>query len=387
VLTNGGSEVNMSNTQATIEKMLSEAQVHINGSQPWDIQIHNPKVYQRILHEPSVGAGESYMDSWWDCDHLDELFYRITRYLEPKNIYKASTLLGVLIKHFFTNQQSKLRSLRVAKQHYDLGNDLYQPMLGETMAYTCGYWRNATTLDEAQNAKYDLVCRKLELQPGERVLELGCGWGGFAKFAAENYGVSVTAVNISQEQMKYAREKSEGLPIEYVTTDYRNVEAYNPKGIKFDKVASIGMCEHVGHRNYRRFIKIAHNNLKESGLFLMHTIGKNRTVHFADPWIRKYIFPHGMLPSIKQIAGACESLFIVEDLHNFGADYDKTLMAWFENFNQHWPELKDKYGERFYRMWKYYLLSCAGGFRSRSIQLWQFVLSPKGKVNGYASIR
>lgn len=377
----------MSDYRANIEKILLGAHVRINGDRPWDIKIHNSKAYHRIIHEPSLGAGESYMDAWWDCDRLDELFFRITRYLDPKNIYKASTLISVLIKNFFTNQQSRLRSLKVAKQHYDLGNDLYESMLGETMAYTCGYWRNAKTLDEAQRAKYDLVCRKLELQPGERVLELGCGWGGFAKFAAENYGVFVTAVNISQEQMKYAKEKCQGLPIDFVITDYRNVKAYNPRNSKFDKVASIGMCEHVGHRNYRRFIKIARDNLKESGLFLIHTIGKNRSIHFADPWIRKYIFPNGMLPSIKQISGSCENLFVVEDLHNFGTDYDKTLMAWFDNFNQHWLELKKKYGERFYRMWKYYLLSCAGGFRSRSIQLWQFVLSPKGKVSGYFSIR
>lgn len=377
----------MSDYRAMIEKMLAGVEVRINGDQPWDIEIHNPQAYQRILHDPSLGAGESYMDAWWDCKHLDELFFRITRHLDPRKIYKASTLVGFLIKHFFSNQQSKLRSLRVAKQHYDLGNDLYELMLGESMAYTCGYWRDATTLDEAQNAKYDLVCKKLQLQAGERILELGCGWGGFAKFAAEHYKVSVTAVNISQQQMEYAQEKCRGLPIDFVITDYRNVEKYNPNGIKFDKVASIGMCEHVGHRNYRDFIKIAHANLSESGLFLMHTIGKNRTVHFADPWIRKYIFPQGMLPSIKQVAGACENLFVVEDLHNFGADYDKTLMAWFDNFNRHWSQLKEKYGERFYRMWKYYLLSCAGGFRSRSIQLWQFVLSPQGKINGYRSIR
>ena len=226
----------MSDYRVMVEKMLAGVEVHINGNQPWDIKIHNPQAYQRILHDPSLGAGESYMDAWWDCERLDELFFRITRYLNPRKIYKASTLISFLIKHFFSNQQSKLRSLRVAKQHYDLGNDLYELMLGETMAYTCGYWRDAATLDQAQNAKYDLVCKKLQLQPGERVLELGCGWGGFAKFAAEHYKVSVTAVNISQQQMKYAQEKCRGLPIDFVITDYRNIEKYNPNGIKFDKI-------------------------------------------------------------------------------------------------------------------------------------------------------
>jgi cyclopropane-fatty-acyl-phospholipid synthase len=368
-------------------KLIADAGVNIGGNQPWDIQIHNPQVFEKIMREPSLGAGESYLDGWWDCQQLDELFFRITRYLEPKNIYKLSTIIWALIKYYLINQQSRLRSVIVAKKHYDLGNDLYQAMLGETMAYTCGYWRDATTLDEAQYAKYDLICKKLELEPGEKILELGCGWGGFAKFAAEKYQVAVTAVNVSVEQMKFAKTNCKDLPVNLHVTDYRNVAVYNPNHIKFDKVVSIGMCEHVGEKNYRHFLKIAHDNLKETGLFLMHTIGKDRTTHFADPWIRKYIFPNGMLPSIKQIAAKMEGLFVLEDLHNFGIDYDKTLMAWFDNFNKHWSELKSQYDERFYRMWKYYLLSCAGGFRSRSMQLWQFVMSPKGKLNGYRSVR
>lgn len=370
-----------------LEKLIADAGISIGGNQPWDIKIHHANTVEKILREPSLGAGESYVDGWWDCQALDELFFRITRYLDPRVIYKTSTIIFSLIKDFLINQQSRFRSDIVAKKHYNLGNDLYQAMLGKTMAYTCGYWREAATLDEAQYAKYDLICKKLELQPGEKILELGCGWGGFAKFAAEKYQVAVTAVNVSTEQMKFAKTACKDLPVDLYVTDYRDVATYNPNHLKFDKVVSIGMCEHVGTKNYRRFLKIARDNLKETGLFLMHTIGKDLSINFADPWIRKYIFPNGMLPSIKQIASNMEGLFVLEDLHNFGADYDKTLMAWFDNFNQHWPELKSRYGERFYRMWKYYLLSCAGGFRSRSMQLWQFVMSPKGKLNGYRSIR
>ena len=370
-----------------IAQLLTTAEVNINGSHPWDIIIHHANTYQRIWTNPSLGTGESYMDGWWDCNQLDELFFRITRYLDPKNIYKLSDFAKIILKHVLINEQSLFRAKKVAQQHYDLDNHLYQLMLGTSMGYTCGYWKEANTLDEAQFNKYDLVCKKLALQPGEKVLELGCGWGGFSKFAAEHYQVHMTAVNISIQQMKYAKKICQGLPVNLFTTDYRNVTTYNPKGIKFDKIVSIGMCEHVGHKNYRKFIKIARENLKEDGLFLMHTIGKNRTISFADPWIRKYIFPNGMLPSVKQIAAAIENQFVLEDLHNFGADYDKTLMAWYDNFERHWPELKHVYDDRFYRMWKYYLLACAGGFRSRSMQLWQFVMSPKGKLRGYHSVR
>lgn len=380
-------EKNMKHNTQEIEKILSLCDVKLNGNREWDLKINNDTAIKRMLHEPSIGSGESYMDGWWDCARLDEFFFRITRDLDLKHVYKIRTFIAFFIKHYLFNQQSILRSKKVAKEHYDLGNDLYEAMLGETMAYTCGYWHKATTLDEAQYAKYDLICKKVNLQPNQHILELGCGWGGFAKYAAKNYGVKITAVNISQEQMNFAQENKQDLPIDYITADYRNINKYNPQQIKFDHVISIGMCEHVGHRNYKRFMHIANQNLSENGLFLMHTIGKNNTVNFADPWIQKYIFPHGMLPSVKQIATASEPFFVMEDMHNFGADYDKTLMAWFDNFEKHWPALKEKYGERFYRMWKYYLLSCAGAFRSRNIQLWQYVFSPKGVLNGYHSIR
>lgn len=377
----------MSKYRSLIENILAQAGISVNGENPWDMKISDSKVFKQIWRDPSLATGETYMEKRWDSDQLDEMFYRLTRHIEPEKIYSLSTFISFLVKHYICNQQSPFRSQKVAKKHYDLGNDLYQAMLGETMAYTCGYWDKAETLDQAQQAKYDLVCRKVELQPGDKVLELGCGWGSFAKYAAEKYQVEVTAVNISKQQMAFAKDSCKGLPIKLFTTDYRNQKIYNPQAIQFDKVVSIGMCEHVGYRNYKRFIKIARQNLKEDGLFLMHTIGKNRSVNFADPWIRKYIFPSGMLPSVKQIAAASEECFVMEDLHNFGNDYDKTLMAWFNNFEQHWPALKEKYDDRFYRMWKYYLLTCAGAFRARSMQLWQYVFSPKGKFNGYRSIR
>jgi len=286
-----------------------------------------------------------------------------------------------MLKAKLINEQTKERSLIVGEQHYDLGNDLYELMLDNYMIYSCGYWKNATNLNEAQEAKLDLICRKLRLKPGMTVLDIGCGWGGFAKYAAEHYDVKVTGVTISKEQAKYAQEFCKGLPVTILVKDYRDVKE------AFDRVVSIGMFEHVGYKNYREFMEVSNHCLKDNGLSLLHTIGSNTTVTSGDPWILKYIFPNSMLPSICQIANAFEGLFIMEDWHNFGADYDKTLMAWHERFTKNWDKVKEKYGERFYRMWNYYLLSCAALFRARQAQLWQIVLSKKGVPGGYKSIR
>lgn len=373
--------------QSNIQKHLESIDIQINGSRPWDIHVHDPRFYKRVLREPSLGLGESYMDGWWDCQALDQFFFRICRGLDLGKVYPLSTILTFLMKHFFRNEQSKLSSKKVADVHYNLGNELYELMLGPSMAYTCGYWHNANALTAAQHQKYDLVCRKLRLKEGERVLELGCGWGGFAHYAAQHYGVEMHSVNISTEQMKYAATLCQGLAVNLHTCDYRDVERYNPHSIQFDKVVSIGMCEHVGQKNYPAFLEIARRQLKEDGLFLLHTIGKNKTISFTDPWVRKYIFPNGQLPTIKLISSASENHFVIEDLHNFSADYDKTLMAWHHNFLHHWNQIKPHYDERFFRMWNYYLLSCAGAFRARTLQLWQFVFSPQGEVGGYVSIR
>lgn len=370
-----------------LENLLDKVGITINGSHPYDIQIHDQRFLKNFYLNPSLVAGESYMEGWWDCSQLDELFYRLTRFMNTDNLYPGWKLFLVRFMNVLFNQQTRKRSKHVANKHYNLDNELYRHMLGESMAYTCAYWRNANNLDQAQLNKFSLVCKKMDLQPGDKVLELGCGWGSFAKFAAENYGCQVVAVNISQEQIKYANENKGKLPIEFFLCDYRDVNVYNPSKIKFDKVISIGLCEHIGYKNYRQFMQIVRNNLKESGLFLLHTIGRNNSVNFVDPWINKYIFPNGMLPSIKQLAGSAENLFVIEDLHNFGSDYDKTLLAWRKNFIDHWPQLSLRYDDKFYRMWNYYLLSCAGTFRAREMQLWQFVLTPKGKLNGYQSIR
>jgi len=365
------------NYHRILQDVLSAAGIEINGKNSWDLQVYDERFYKQVLREPSLAAGESFMDGWWDCERLDEFFFRLLS-AQATDKLKDWRLIFHVLKNYLINLQTIKRSQKVATVHYNLDNQLYSYMLGPTMAYTCAYWKDAVTLDQAQNNKYDLVCRKLGIQAEDTILELGCGWGGFARFAAQKYGCKITSVNISEKQVAFAKEICKNLDVEVHQADYRDTSIYNPNKLKFDKIVSIGMCEHVGRKNYYEFMRVVYEQLKNKGLFLLHTIGNNKTILSLDPWINKYIFPNGAVPSIKQLGVAMEDFFVMEDWHNFGADYAKTLMAWHENFQYHWSELSDHYDQRFYRMWIYYLLSCAGSFRARDMQLWQIVLS-KGK--------
>ncbi len=254
-------------------------------------------------------------------------------------------------------------------------------MLDSQMIYSCGYWKSANDLEDAQIAKLDLICRKLGLQPGMRLLDVGCGWGGLMKYAARRYGVSCVGLTISTEQAAFGEKHSEGLPVEFRLTDYR---AFNKQGDeKFDRIASVGMFEHVGHKNFRALFDMCRRSAVDDGLFLLHTIGKRLRGDALDRWTDRYIFPNGALPAMGDIADSVQDHFIIEDVHNFGADYDQTLMAWHDRFEAAWPRFRGRYGERFYRMWRYYLLACAGSFRARDNQLWQLVLSPAGMAGGY----
>ncbi|MDZ7288423.1 MAG: cyclopropane fatty acyl phospholipid synthase [candidate division KSB1 bacterium] len=356
-----------------LRELLSSAGITINGNNPFDLQVHNQQFYQRVLREGALGLGESYMDGWWDCQALDQFFDRILRAnLEKKVKGNLKTLWPVLKSKLF-NLQKPSRAYQVGEEHYDLGNDLYQAMLDKRLNYTCGYWKNAKNLDEAQEAKLELVCKKIDLEPGMTVLELGCGFGSFAGYAAEKYGVKVTGVTVSKEQVELGNKLYHGLPVELKLEDYRNVSG------KYDRVISIGIMEHVGYKNYRTYMEVVDRTLKDDGVAFIHTIGGNVSTTTANAWTTKYIFPNGMLPSVAQLGKAMEGLLVMEDWHNFGPDYDKTLMAWHDNFEKAWPDLKEKYGERFRRMWRYYLLSSAGGFRSRSTQLWQIVMTKPGR--------
>lgn len=365
-----------------IVELLRSAGVEVNGDQPWDIQVHDNRFYNRVLSNGTLGAGESYMEGWWDVEALDEFITRVRRVDPYKKLTPVRASMLVL-KARILNRQSKSRSKKVAQEHYDLGNDLYEAMLGRRMQYTCAYWNNASTLEAAQEAKLHLICRKVGLQPGMRVLELGAGFGGLAHFMAAEYGCHVVSYNISKEQVTFGRRLCQGLPVRFEQKDYREA-AHEPE--QFDRVVTVGLCEHIGPRNYRRFLELMHQRLKAAGLLLLHTIGGNESLTITDRWVDKYIFPNAVIPSTAQLAAAMEGLWVVEDWHNFGPDYDSTLLAWWENFDRAWPSLRARYGDRFYRMWKFYLLGSAGSFRARKLQLWQLVLS-KGDIPRYTPVR
>lgn len=374
--------------QHKVEELLAHADVKINGSRPWDIKVHEPQLYSRVLATGSLGFGEAYMDGWWDCDAIDQLIYRlISAHIDDK--VSPWRLLPSIIAAKVMNKQSKARAFQVGEAHYNIGNDIFENMLDARMTYTCAYWKdldrtNPDNLDKAQEQKLDLVCKKIGLKKGDHVLDIGCGWGSFMKFAAEKYGARCTGLTVSKEQVALGTKRCEGLPIEFRLEDYRD-----HKG-SYDKVISLGMFEHVGNKNYRVYMEAVKRLLKPEGLFLLHTIGHNRKTSGVDPWIEKYIFPNGIIPQSSLVAAAFEGLFVMEDWHNFGADYDPTLMAWEHRFEKAWSELQKtgKYSERFHRMWRYYLLACAGAFRTReSIELWQLVLSPKGVPGGYTTVR
>lgn len=359
-------------SERILRELLDSADIQIGGSRPWDIQVYHSGFYDRVLREIHLGIGESYVDGWWDCEAIDQmvtrgLLARLTEKMKgsPKLIYHA-------LKARLLNLQAPSQAYKVGEKHYDLGNDLYCAMLDRRLNYTCAYWKDAATLDQAQEAKLDLVCRKLGLEPGMRVLELGCGWGAFARFAAEKYGVEVLGVTVSKEQVALGMELCRDLPVELRLQDYREVQG------QYDRVISIGIMEHVGYKNYRTYMETVDRCLKPGGIGFIHTIGANESLISADAWSDKYIFPNGMLPSISQLGKSLEKLFVVEDLHNIGPHYDPTLMAWHANFERAWPALKSRYSERFHRMWRFYLLSSAGAFRSRSQQLWQIVFTRFG---------
>ena len=378
------------NAEYSVRKYLNQAGIEVNGPAAGDIQVSDPRFYSRVMAGGSLGLGESYMDGWWDTEDLEEFLYNLIRWRNQNanSPVLRWSRLWFDIKRLLFNLQTPLRSKQVIDTHYDISPALFQDMLGETMAYSCAYWKGANSLDQAQRNKLDLICRKLELKESDRVLDLGCGFGSFSRYAAENYGCSVVAVTLSSNQAAFAREFCKGLPVEVHVTDYRNTDQYMGRQ-KFDKVASIAMFEAIGRKNFRGYMELVHRVLPEKGIWLLHTIGDN--ICSSDPWLEKYIFPNGELPTTEQVSCAIKGLFDLEDFHNFGLDYRRTLAEWEVNFRSKWEQIKARnvnmFDTRFYRMWIYYLNTCKAAFRSRNMLLWHFVMSKDYQSNSYESVR
>jgi cyclopropane-fatty-acyl-phospholipid synthase len=361
--------------------LLKDGGITVDGPNPWDIQIHNQGVWNRVFAQGSLGFGEAYMDGWWDAEDLAEFFNKVLTSGVADKLKITPNLIWQIVQAKLLNMQSIERSRRVAQMHYNQ-TEAYKASLDDRMTGSCGYWpEGVTNVNEAQEAKLDLVCRKIGLKPGQRVWDIGCGWGAFMGFAAEKYGAECVGVTVSPDQAAYGRERYKALPIEFQVKDYREFDG------KTDHVVSMGMFEHVGHKNYRTYFEKARQVIKDDGLFMMHTVGSQWSTNTIDPWLEKYIFPGGVIPSMAQIGKAIDGLWSVVDVHNIGPHYDKTLVAWYENFEKKWTRRNTPDDVRFYRLWKYYLLCCAGGFRARVLQVWQFVLSPTGVPEGYKFAR
>ncbi len=364
-----------------LRRILVGTGVEINGNNPWDIQVQDSRFFWRALLFGSLGFGESYVKGWWKCQELDSMFQRLLSVDISNRIAFTIPVIISWLQSKLVNLQKGGRAFEVGKKHYDKGNKLYQYMLGKNWTYTCAYFEKTNCLDTAQEFKLDLVCKKLGLKRGQTVLDIGCGWGSFAHWAATRYGVKVVGVTVSEEQAKFARTLCKNLPVVIILQDYRDIHG------SFDHVVSLGMFEHVGSKNYQTYMKVVHRVLKPNGLFLLHTIGSPTTTTIPDPWMSKYIFPNSKVPSLREIHTAAEGLFTTKDLHEFGHYYDHTLMAWYSNFTSHWNELKEIYTNEFFLMWSYYLLACAGNFRAGKLQLWQVVFSRNQDNVSYTSMR
>ena len=371
----------MADAEKLARDLLERAGIEVGGDQPCDIHVHDDRLWDRVMRERELGLGEAYQDGWWDANQLDVFIARVQT-ADLRSLIRPSASLAVQAgKSLLTNRQTVRRAKHNASAHYDIGNDLYEAMLDKRMIYSCAYWRDAEDLDSAQEAKLDLICRKLQLEPGMRLLDIGCGWGGFAQYAAERYDVRVVGISPASAQVVLASERTAGLPVEIRQTDYRKVTG------RFDRIVSIGMLEHVGFRNYDTFFGRCLDLLNEDGMMLHHTIGSNVRKRQCDPWFDKYIFPGGVLPSLGQIADSTAEHWAIEDVHGFGPYYDRTLLAWHANITARWHELPS-YDERFRRTWDYYLLGSAGSFRSRVIQLWQVVFTRSRRTSPvYEAIR
>jgi cyclopropane-fatty-acyl-phospholipid synthase len=372
--------------------ILQTAGIRVNPEHPdpWDIVVKDIDQFLFRITSPlrngMTELARTYVEGIWDCEDICEFFYRcLAAGLNKRFVWCLPNVAQYWAAKLF-NLQTKARAVRDVGSHYDLG-PVFETMLDPTMAYSCGYWKEGVeTLEEAQSAKYDLVCRKLGISAGMSLLDIGCGWGGFLRFAAQQYGAGpCLGITLSRDQVAIGSERSRNLPVQLILQDYREVKG------TFDRIVSIGMFEHVGPKNYRAYFEKMYELLKPGGLLLVHTIGSvvsSPTLRVPEmEWINREIFPGGVIPSFGQISTASDNLFTLLDAQEFGYYYYRTLMAWNDNFKNGWPEIQHLYDARFYRLWRYYLQFCAAAFRAgKNYRLWQVVFG-KDYPGVYKSVR
>ena len=355
--------------KTAVTSLFASAGIGIDGGGSVAIHVNDPRFYAAVLRDGELGMGESYMDGWWDCDAIDELATRFIASGLLKQAYRSPGVVFYALMARLARVGSRERAFDVGRRHYDLGNDLFEAMLDRRMIYSCAYWPDAATLEEAQDAKLDLVCRKLGLKPGQRILDLGCGWGGFASYAAERYGVSVMGVTVSREQAEFAQRRVARLPVEIRLCDYRDITG------EFDHVVSIAMIEAVGLRYLETFFATVARTLRPGGRFLLHGFFANEPLGPQHArWLDRYIFPGGAAPTLWQVLKAAQGRLAVEALQRLDG-YDRTIGEWERRFLAAWPALSKRYDERFYRMWRFYLGISRGIFRARLCHVWHIVFS------------
>ena len=330
-----------------------------------------------LMTSTSLSLGEAYMNG--DIEIEGDLYDALDHFLGQMD--RFSTNKAALKKLMFPSTAKKNQKEEV-QSHYDIGNDFYRLWLDETMSYSCGYFlHEEDSLYQAQVNKVDYILKKLYLKEGMSLLDIGCGWGFLLIEAAKKYGVHGTGITLSQEQYKEFKRRILKEHLEKFLTvelmDYRDLPKY---GKTFDRIVSIGMVEHVGRDNYQLFMDCAKEILKPGGLFLLHFISALKE-HAGDPWIKKYIFPGGVVPSLREMLScAAEDGFHTMDVENLRLHYNRTLLCWEKNYREHLDEVRNMFDERFVRMWDLYLSSCAATFHNGIIDLHQ-VLFTKGVNN------
>lgn len=361
---------------STVERFMEDSNIQENT----DIFYNNDKnkILLDVANRGNLALGEHYMQGNWHSPDLFNLFVKI---INNKKNYGGN---GSNYFKYFTGLANQTNSEEMINSHYNLGNDFFESWLDKNMQYSCAYWnKDNMTLDEAQIQKMDLIGKKLKLEPGMLVLDIGFGWGSLANHLATKFNVKVIGINLSSEQYNYALEKyGNNNNVQYIYGDFADILKYN---YKFDRIVSVGFYEHLDNDRYGDFYNIVATCMKEDGICLLHTIGTDSNNKGTEEWINKYIFTRGRIPNLCDISqNTAKFDLTIEDVHNFGYNYYKTLIAWYNRFKKTHDKNKNPV---FHRMWEYYLLSCAAGFYTKHLYLWQFIITKRNKKEIYYGVR